>query len=94
MADREANKMKHIKVVSSERPAKAQFEPILQFIGIFQAMFGLPGIIFGGGQAAITLIGGALGLLGTSMGLMMTAMNVLRQLHETFGTPIPNKGEG
>ncbi len=44
--------MKHLKPTSRSYPAMAQFEPILSFIGIFQALFGLPGIFL---QQAQTL---------------------------------------
>lgn len=37
----EDRRMKHIHVLSSQRPAKAQFEPLLQFVGLLSAILDL-----------------------------------------------------
>lgn len=38
---REENAMRHIRTISHERPAKAQFEPILQFLSVLSASLNL-----------------------------------------------------
>jgi hypothetical protein len=70
--------MKHIRVTSRHKPAPAQFEPILQLIGIFQALIGTPSILLGQGQQLVGLLSGAIALL-------VTASSV-------FGFDIPQKG--
>jgi hypothetical protein len=37
----ENRRMKHIHVLSRQRPAKAQFEPLLQLVGLLSAMLDL-----------------------------------------------------
>ncbi len=55
--------MKHIQALSQERPAMAQFEPILQFIGIIQSILGTPGIVIQNVTAAIGVFGTAISVL-------------------------------
>ncbi|MCP4641584.1 MAG: hypothetical protein GY851_14165 [bacterium] len=61
--------MTHIKTVSSERPAAAQLEPILQFVGLFQSLLNTPSILLGQGQQILSVLSFATSLLG-QMGAM------------------------
>ena len=38
--------MRHIKQLTLERPATAQLEPVLEIVGLIQAILSLPAIIF------------------------------------------------
>lgn len=39
--------MKHVNLLSKRRPALAQFEPVLQVIGIISSILSLPQVLFG-----------------------------------------------
>ncbi|MBX7257661.1 MAG: hypothetical protein K1Y02_14975 [Candidatus Hydrogenedentes bacterium] len=43
--------MKHLKPTSRCNPAMAQFEPVLNLIGVFSAILNLPSILLGQAQA-------------------------------------------
>ena len=48
--------MKHCRPISGARPAPAQFEPILQLVGLKQALLGMPSILFGQAQQVVSLL--------------------------------------
>lgn len=66
--------MKHLKMVSEERPARAQLEPLLQLVGLKQGIAGLPGIFLGQGQQI-------LGMGSTGMGILGSLMNLITQIY-------------
>ncbi|GMW01741.1 MAG: hypothetical protein AMXMBFR84_28780 [Candidatus Hydrogenedentota bacterium] len=59
-------------------PAKAQFEPIAQLLGIFQTILAIPNIFIGQGSQIVLLLTGVVGFLSAST-------NFLNTLAQVFG---------
>jgi len=74
--------MKHLNAISCSRPAKAQFEPILQLLGIFDFIINLPLALTGSAF-------GLLGTLGTGLSALFTAGGTLLAFIQSVKNPAP-----
>ncbi len=48
--------MKHIRALSNQKPATAQFEPILQLVGLIQSVLGLPSVLIQEGTQILSAL--------------------------------------
>ena len=83
--------MKHVRVISNSRPARAELEGLLQLIGVFQAALTFPTSILSGNAININQVFGAvsggIGVLSSIVILLGNLGGVLTQ----WGVPLPQK---